>query len=439
MAAIEPRKTFRSLRSVEGYRVGTSLSNDKTIVDANGVMKELYIEPGTPGIPTAATGVLTFSGTVNKGEKITIGPDVYEFVVDSAPVDEEAIPVDLDGKTAVAATGHINVEAVPLEGETIVIGDFVLEYDTDGKVEGDNLAIDVAGDSTAASRVFTITGAITDGETITIGNHTYELDIDGDGVTEGNIPIYIDAAAAADKTISPWIIASAINNNSASVVTAVGAAPSDGTVTVTAKHKGTATHEAGDAEVALGKVMTNASWAGDYLAGGADPTAEQIRDAIVANNGAITTITVAADGSVTKKVNLTMVAEGSHGNAVVLETTDEAAFDLSDETLTGGSDATNVEAATEFTAAVPSDALYTASRNTAIVTITVKSAGAAANAWDTVADVENAAFGAAKMVDGEDGDPSVAGKAYIDEDYLYIAFEDSADGTGWLRFAKYTG
>ncbi len=425
--------TVDKVRSRQGFFVGTDDLDEVIKIDSDGMV---YIPTGSPDVATAADGILTFDGVVNSGETITIGEDVYEFTLGGG-VATDVIEVDLSGGTNVEATGSITVLGMPLEGETITVDDFVLEFDTDGVVESGNVAIDLSGGTTAfADQRLEITDAVADGETIVIGADTYEIDVDGDGVASGNIAIYMDAEGAADKSVSVFIIASAINGNPDSPVTAAATSGTHGRIVVTAKHGGAAVHEAEDAEIVLDETLNNGGWDAGFLTGGVDATPEEIRTALVALNATVTTVTITADGVDATIADLEAVVDGSPGNDIVLETTaPEADIELSGATLEDGYDATDIEAATLFEAEVDSE-LYGATRNDGVVTITASTPHEAGNDIELETTGENiTASGDGTLTGGLDGDPCTEGMIYQDEDFIYSCFETCTDGSGWKRVA----
>lgn len=78
---------------------------------------------GTPTNASSASAILSISGVVVDGERVTIGNDVYEFVADAVKtVSDRNIPVDISSDT-IASHGSLTMSIQPTSGDTITIGD----------------------------------------------------------------------------------------------------------------------------------------------------------------------------------------------------------------------------------------------------------------------------------------------------------------------------
>lgn len=80
-------------------------------------------EEGTPVNAVAASKVLTLTGVVIDGEKVTIGSDVYEFVTDAAKTKTTPTNIAVDiAASAVKASGTLTMDTKPIAGDTLTIG-----------------------------------------------------------------------------------------------------------------------------------------------------------------------------------------------------------------------------------------------------------------------------------------------------------------------------
>lgn len=115
----------------------------------------------------------------------------------------------------------------------------------------------------AATETLAFTNSVADGELVVIGPHIYEFDTD-DVVAEGNIKV--DVSGGATNTAAVTALLSAIGANTESVVT--GASANSGkSAKVTAKVKGVV----GNA-IIVDTDCENGEWGGETLKDGVDGT-----------------------------------------------------------------------------------------------------------------------------------------------------------------------
>ena len=127
-----------------------------------------------------ASGInfLRFNGTVYDGETITIGDEIYEFDTGDGDVDEyDHILVDVSA-TAAFATAKLEFTAggAVKEGEAIIIGRDVYEFDVDGVYRYGNIVIDISDSVATATGVLTFTDNPSVYDYIIIGNTRYIFD-----------------------------------------------------------------------------------------------------------------------------------------------------------------------------------------------------------------------------------------------------------------------
>jgi hypothetical protein len=252
-----------------------------------------YFEKGTPVNALNATNVLTLTGVVIDGQKVTInnpafpGTDTYEFIADTALTKSNPanIVVDINSVTT-KSTGSLTVGAQPTAGDTMTIGTKVYTFvavgadNADGKISvgadlaGAKLAIVAAINATDTHSVahsFVKAGAfVADVCTITakVGG------VAGDAVAT------TETFASASNFFGAATLGSGADCTATNAVTALVAAveasdtqrvaAADGagdTVVFTADIAG----EDGN-HIAASKVMTNGSFAGTYFTRGVNGT-----------------------------------------------------------------------------------------------------------------------------------------------------------------------
>lgn len=182
----------------------------------------------------------------------------------------------------------LRVASAVAEGETVTIGNFVIEVDTDDSYTTGRIRINLSGSNAAAAAgTLTSTGVnVTDGDTVTLGAVTYrfkdtmaqanDVKRGSDAATTlANLKKAINATGTAGTeyfagtVVHPTIIAGAITST---------------TLAVAARVKGTAGNSLASTETAA-----TLSFGAAALAGGVDATAAEFTDAFVlAVNGAST-------------------------------------------------------------------------------------------------------------------------------------------------------
>lgn len=173
------------------------------------------------------------------------------------------------------------VGAASKEGETVTIGDYVFEIDTNSSVTAGRTAVNLSGSSAAAaSLVLTLSGNAVADETVTIAGvvYTWKASVT---TTANQVKVGATAAESIDNLVAAVTAAAGSGTlyGSATVVNPyMTAVRSSSTLVATALVKGTA----GNAYV-MGETMTNGAWAGGAVipAGGVDPTAAQTIAALV--------------------------------------------------------------------------------------------------------------------------------------------------------------
>ena len=131
-------------------------------------VKKSPIPEGTPQNSKAATGNITFNGSVSNGETVTIGEDVYEFDTDGS-VEEGNIQVDVSGgDTASDAAAALNT-AINEDGTEPVTAE---EDETDDAVI---VTYDIKGEvGNSVETTETVTNATWENETLTGGQNGTE-------------------------------------------------------------------------------------------------------------------------------------------------------------------------------------------------------------------------------------------------------------------------
>lgn len=418
------------IRSLEGLEVGPNAS-PITVIDANGNWVG-FIKEQTPVKTAAASGTFTLSDPVIDGETVTIGTDVFEFDID-AVVSGENILVDISGGTKTQATATITFTGSLLDGDLIVIGDDIYEATTTGTASGANFAIDLSAVAVAASGTLTFTGVVSDGETVTIGNDVYEFDTD-DIITDGNIQVFVGANTNASSAIIALVSAiEAAGTEEVSAVDGVG-----DTVVVTGNYK-----RSSDNSIVTLTDCVNATWGSGTLVGGEDATAAECVTALVTSITANDTVGVTAVDGTGDTVVITAEAagavDGSLGNTVAVSTTSaNATWGESVTALSGGSDATAIEAmvALETAVGISGDGTYTfVDNDDGTATVTAVTVGDTGNLIVTTTTCSNGSWDAATLTGGADGTPAITGTIMHDESYVYIAVDDTEDSTGWKKIA----
>lgn len=268
--------------------------------------KFAYLTRGTPVNAVNASKVLTVSGVVVDGEKVTIdnpsahsiypthvtgtpSNDVYEFVSDVA-------------KTVTTVT---------------------------------NIAVDIAQYTSTSNGVLTLPTQPTAGDTMTIGTKVYTFVADGDEAEDGDISVGTDLASAklaivaaikgldSINTAHPLVTSSAFAGNDATLTAFVGGTVGD-TIPTT------------ETFTAVGNVFAAVT-----LGSGVDCTAANAITALVAAITASDTQGVGAADGAGDTVVLTADVAGTVGNLIVIsETMGTGAFASSATKLSGGVDST---------------------------------------------------------------------------------------------------
>lgn len=171
------------------------------------------------------------------------------------------------------------VAAASKEGETITIGSYVFEIDTNGSVTSGRTAVDLSGSSAAkATQTLTLAGNAVAAETVTIGSVVYTW-ATTPTTTANTVKVGATAAESIDNLVAAITAAAGSGTlyGSATVVhPQVTAVRSSSTMVITALVKGTAANA-----YATTETMTNGSFGAATMAGGVDPTAAQTIAALV--------------------------------------------------------------------------------------------------------------------------------------------------------------
>ncbi len=416
------------LRSLQGLEVGPNEAPILVINDS-GEWIGTFVND-TPVKTAAATGLLTVDGVVCDGETVTIGTDVYEFDAD-ASVEEGNIAVDISGETKTQATATLTISGSMLDGETVTIGEDVYEATTTGTASGTNIAIDLSLVSTAATGTLSFSDGVSDGEVVVIGDDTFEFDTN-DTVTEGNIQVFVGANTDAPSAVIALVAAiEAAGTQPLSAVDGAG-----NTVVVTGDY-----HRFADNSIATTTTCASATWGAEYLVSGADATAAACVTALALAIETHNTVGVAAvdgdDDTVVVTADAAGAVDGSLGNAVAVSTdSPSATWGEGVEYMSGGSDATNIEAVAALVAAIllNGDGTYTPTDNgDGTMDVEADDDGDAGNEIATTTTCVNGEWDDETLVDGADGTPAVAGTIMWDASYLYIAVDDTEDSTGWKK------
>jgi hypothetical protein len=421
---------------------------------------EINLKPAVsaPVNAVAAQGTLTVSGVMKEGEKITIGGRVY--VASSDTVFTGSVRIDTTAGTA--ASGTLTFSGVVIDGETVTINTRVYELTTTIAGEG-NIAVDISsGTKVPASGVLTLTGVVIEGETFTVGTETYEFGVEG-RISEGNIAVDVSAfmvasagtltlggakpsnnetitigarvytwktelTGAVDEILIGLTVDDCIDNFAASINTNIGEGVMYGTGTVAnalvfaTKLSGTASvitaYVMGTVGDAIATTTTMADGANIFdgvtlgtTAAGVDCPAADADGIILSTYTVMSALEITPTQGAGTTVNFAATAagvlDGSFGNGFVTDS-DMANGSFGALGLEGGSDATANEAATALDAAITADtgAKVTSADGTGSVTVTAIEKGTGPNAWDTLTDAANAAWGALVLENGVD-EPAV--------------------------------
>lgn len=188
----------------------------------------------------------------------------------------------LKSSTKLTAINVLRVASAVAIGETVTIGSDIYEANDGSGVTTGRTSVDVSAGGTKATGVLTSSGTISNGDTVTIGNKTYTFKT---ALTpaEGEVLIGANAAEALDN-LKLAINRTAPETNDgvkykvAAAHTQVTATTNTDTAqTVQAIRTGT-----GPNAYATTDTGANLAWGAATLENGANPTAEQFVDALVA-------------------------------------------------------------------------------------------------------------------------------------------------------------
>lgn len=276
----------------------------------------------------------------------------------------------------------------------------------------------------AATGTLTISGVVKNGETITLGGEVYEInsakDKDGVLIPSGNIDVDISEAATLKYSKGTLTV---------DTTPTAGDTMTVGTKTYTFRSNGTTPLADGDIELGTGETALADTQAAIVAAiNGTDG----VNDA--------NTLAWAADFATNASV-ITAIIGGTSGNSIATTETFTAGTNVFDAATLGttqaGVDATNAEGATAIEAAIDAEsALFTASKNVGVVTVTYATKGVIGNDVATTETMANGAFGAAVTSGGVNGTVGEQWETYSDSSYLYYAIADNtiADAN-WRRIA----
>lgn len=212
------------------------------------------------------------------------------------------------------ASATLTFTGVVVDEETVTIGDNVYEFDDDGEVAEDNIAVDVSALLPRAEGTLTFTDVPIDGDKVTIGDDVYEFD-GNDTITDGNIPVVLGDQATVGDVITALLDAIADNNDS---VVEAAKVENEDKIVVIALEGGTAGNS-----IAISTTSANLSWDDTNLQGGADSVAKEdaaaaLLAAIKSNDNEVVDGTlVAGDNSVSLVVQYNIV--GTEGNSVAVD------------------------------------------------------------------------------------------------------------------------
>lgn len=249
------------------------------------------VETGTPVNAVAANATLNINGTVEDGEMLAIGDDLYEFCADE-------------------------LQTLTYPG---------------------NIAVDIEDDTTKSSGTLTLAVQPTSGDKMTIGTKVYTFVPVGTDTADGEISIGTDLAAAKVNVVA------AINGSGFNVahplVSAADFVVDD--CVITALVGGVDGDAIATTETFAGP--TNLFAAG-FLSGGADCVAADAVTALVLAITASDSMGVGAADGAGNTVVLTADIAGASANAIPIATTiNNAAFANGARKLAGGVDGTVAE------------------------------------------------------------------------------------------------
>jgi len=306
-----------------------------------------------------ANGTLTFTGGAKDGEKVIIGSDVYEFDINNI-ITSGNIKVDISTGTKTQASSILTLTTPIKDGEIITIGSTVFEVDSNNSVTSGRTAIDVSSYATASTGVLTFIGIPIDGELITIGNDTYEFDTNA-SVVSGNIRVDISGVNGASIDAVITQLASIINANKKEKIIATGSTVND-TVTITSTIPGTIGNL-----VSTYKTTTGASWANDTLVNGADCSVSNAITAIKAEIDAHITANFTAT-PISNVITITAKSSGSYSGSkanILTTSTTCTGASFNSTTFIGGLDCTSIQAANALNTVINASATETISSTNA--------------------------------------------------------------------------
>lgn len=272
------------------------LDNDVFLGNKIQSLINMQIVEGTPVNAVNATGLLTLTGVVINGEKVTIGSDTYEFLTSAAQTktNESYIGVNI-AANAVKATKNLTIDTKPTSGDTMTIGSKVYTFVPVGTDNADG-EVSIGADLAVAQTniVAAING--TDGHNIahtlvSIGNFVANIAAVTAfiGGTVGNSISLAETFTAGTNVFAGATLSGGANCSAADAVAALIAAVNlSGTEDVTASAgtgtKMVLTADAGGVSansIATTKVMANASFGHATLTGGIDGTVGVLGDKLV--------------------------------------------------------------------------------------------------------------------------------------------------------------
>jgi hypothetical protein len=171
------------------------------------------------------------------------------------------------------SVNQLRIASTAVDAETITVGTQVFEIDADGVVTAGRTPIDISGDATAGVGTLTVDGIPTNNDTVTIGATVYTYKTAPAASYE--LALGADAEEAIDNLVEA-INGDLFGTDAHPDVTAAKATAA--TMTVTAKVPGVAGNS-----IATTETFTEAGsvWDAVVLENGADPSAAEIRAAIV--------------------------------------------------------------------------------------------------------------------------------------------------------------
>lgn len=267
-------------------------------------ISEMEVISGTPVNAVSAGKILTVSGVVIDGEKVTIdnptvaGSDVYEFLADIAQTKTVPTNKPVDISTyATKASVVLTIDTQPVSGNTMTIGTKVFTFVPAGTATANGeIAIGVDLPTTKINIVAAINGTdsintphtLVSAANFVANNCTITALVGG---VAGNSIASTETITAGTDIFATATLASGTNCTAANAIIALvsaittldtqGISAVDGTgdtVELTAKIGGVAGNN-----IVIGKVMANATFAGSAtkLSGGIDGTVGTINQEMV--------------------------------------------------------------------------------------------------------------------------------------------------------------